>query len=102
MKRLNALMEVLHEKLPFFNSRKFYLVFSVSLLFNPIAVWFQTIEAWAATSTEGLSVVTFATMLLLQSITIGYSIKIKEPVILLAMATSAIGTIGILLALALR
>lgn len=96
------MMNWLNERLSFVNSKAFYWVFSGAILLNPIAVWTQAIKAWTVASTEGISGTTFMVMLLLQLLASGYSIRIKEPVMLGAMGTSAVGAVTILLALALR
>jgi hypothetical protein len=97
-----AVMEKLNQRLPFFNSRFFYLLFSGGALLQPTAVLFQTYKAWTAVSIVGISFQTYVIMLILQIVGIGYSIRVKEAILMLAMGISAIGTLGILAALVLR
>ena len=102
MLHINKYMDWLHAHMHIVNTKMFYAFFSATVLLNPIAVWFQTYEAWTAQSTVGISGITYSTMLFLQIIGSGYSIRIKYPVLLLAMLISALGSIGILSALLIR
>jgi len=95
-------IHALNEKLPFLNGRTFYAIFSIGILGQPLAIWFQLYKAWTAPSTEGISLATFSIMLFLQAVGTGYGIRIKESAIFAAMTMSFVGTAGILTALALR
>lgn len=100
--KLQEYVEFLNEKLPFFSSRMFYVVFSVAVIANPIAVWSQAIKAWTAASTEGISLFTFVIMLTMQFLGTGYGIRKKEPIICLAMLVSFLGSLVIIAAILIR
>jgi hypothetical protein len=92
----------LNARCTFCNGRMFYLVFVVSVVFNPVASWMQAYKAWTVLDISGISFTSFFILFVLQSIGVLYGIRIKEPALFLSMSFSFFGSLTILLAKLVR
>jgi len=99
---MKQFMELLNQKCTFVNGNIFYLLFSIGVVVNPCAVWLQAYKAWTAASTEGISLLTFIAILCLQVVGAGYAIRIKEPILFVAMTLSFLGSTAIVAAILIR
>jgi len=93
---------VLDSKCSFLHTAWFDYVIWVGMLFQPLAIWMQAIKAWTAPSIDGISVIMFVMLVVLQSSGTLRAIKRTDPILFIAMLGALLGSLLTLVALFTR